>query len=476
MFKKISIGVLLLSLLTSSVACSSTDVDTSTDTTSSAPSDVTTEYVEPDEDFGGEDFTIWYRNDGFWALTDIYVESENGDIINDAVYERNMEIENRFNVNFIGVASQTNGNDGSDTKALEAVILSGEDAYDVIVPSSATSASLVRAKYLVDFNTIPNIDLDNPWWDQNVRSTLSIKGKQYVMSSDLSVINPRAAVVLYFNRDIADSLNINAAEVFGYAKDGVWTFDKMMEVGKPATTDINGDGVMDQNDRYAFLHSWNSAKNLPIACDIMITGKNDNDELTFILGDERSISALTYLYEGVIGTADTLICYDGNEQPFFETGKGMFMYNNLIQLEVMRAQEFNFSILPLPKYNEDQENYRHQAPSWCTALIAVPITAGDLDMVGYILEKASEISSRTLIPTYYDMAITTKYSRDEESIEMLDIIFANIVHEPADMFKFANIVNALKDVVSQGANVTSFIEANESAVVAEIDALNELIG
>ena len=47
-------------------------------------------------DFGGEDYNMLIRE---WKIKDLFVEESIGEVYNDAVYERNRKIEERFNIN-----------------------------------------------------------------------------------------------------------------------------------------------------------------------------------------------------------------------------------------------------------------------------------------------------------------------------------------------------------------------------------------
>ena len=49
----------------------------------------------PTVDYGGAEFTIMDRTKYVYEFT---AEEENGDILNDAVHERNRKVEDRFNV------------------------------------------------------------------------------------------------------------------------------------------------------------------------------------------------------------------------------------------------------------------------------------------------------------------------------------------------------------------------------------------
>ena len=65
-----------------------------------------------------------------------------------------------------------------------------------------------------------------------------------------------------------------------------------------------------------------------------------------------------------------------------------------------------------------------------TNLFFVPITAyANQDLISHILEAMAILGREYVIPAYYDVALKTRDSRDEDSAEMLDIILSNRVFD-----------------------------------------------
>ena len=58
------------------------------------------------------------------------------------------------------------------------------------------------------------------------------------------------------------------------------------------------------------------------------------------------------------------------------------------------------------------------------SVLGVPVTVSDLEMVSIIAEALNIESYKTLYPTYYEQALQDKFARDDESIEMIDLLMA----------------------------------------------------
>jgi hypothetical protein len=99
------ITFILISILL--VSCSK--ASSSTDKTVSNISDVTVSETDmlfakdnlPDLDFEGTDIVISIEDYGKYTAPDFYVEAQNGDVVNDSVFQRNQAVSERLNVNLV---------------------------------------------------------------------------------------------------------------------------------------------------------------------------------------------------------------------------------------------------------------------------------------------------------------------------------------------------------------------------------------
>lgn len=87
--------------------------------------------------------------------------------------------------------------------------------------------------------------------------------------------------------------------------------------------------------------------------------------------------------------------------------------------------ESDYCILPYPKYDEAQDSYGTYLQDG-HSIICVPITAKDPAMVSACIEALAAEGFRTVFPAFYDTVMSHKYTRDEESVEMLDIVRSSV--------------------------------------------------
>jgi hypothetical protein len=210
------------------------------------------DYDLPEQNFNGYNFRILSRSETanlHWWNHDISAEEITGDPINDAIFDRNQKVEERYNITIKNIPD--NGVGAKASKSIKA----GSDDYDLIVIGLRDGQeNLMTAGYLMDFHNIPNIDLTKPWWDQKAVEQLSIYGKLFATSCDLTVRDKDAIIILMFSKTLAQ--NYDVGNLYELVSTGKWTLDKMSEMVRMTAKDLNGDGKMDLDDQYGLFSQY----------------------------------------------------------------------------------------------------------------------------------------------------------------------------------------------------------------------------
>ena len=147
-FKMISLALSLL--LTAELAACGEAAQNPTDDAESETSDIQTGAelapdIPSDLDLDGETVTILYREamkDEFWT------EEQNGDVVNDAVYDRNTAVENQLNCKLEYIPNPSTDFNGGYQSMISNSILAGDEAYDIISGPSFHIPTLIVDGYL----------------------------------------------------------------------------------------------------------------------------------------------------------------------------------------------------------------------------------------------------------------------------------------------------------------------------------------
>ncbi len=385
-------------------------------------------------------FTFLVMNDPcFRHLYDVNTDEINGDTINDAVYERNRKVEERLKIVINDVKSST------AEKNLNASITSGDNAYQLtwLKVDNFFTQSINGIFY--DLYSIPYVDLDKLYWDQNVIRDFTIGGKLYGIMGDISTSVSIFTHLFGVNKTIAENYNISVDDIYQTVRDGKWTIDKMLEIFSVGLySDLNGNSKRDGLDQFAFGVS-------PAVFEAMFSGagekwiKKDSED-NLILSDltERMVNVYTKIvsvtsdHETTLGTWN-IGSVQGVSDTYGYVYEGKFVNNTSfivdidlgIVMDYRKTKDDDFGIVPIPKYEESQSVYSVYAYPFFP-LLSVPISSvgEELDMIGITMEALSEESYNKLTPAFYDLAINGKYTRDEASVEMLDLILRSRIYDP----------------------------------------------
>lgn len=484
----ILLSLLMISPLMASCSDNSSSGDNETTQTNSgetAGSDETTveteeERIKPNiptsADFGGDEIRFLFWTVAGWEGTvrecrDIYSEGITGEAINDAVYNRNAKIEDAYKVKITLDIKPC----GDIPNIISQAVTGGDPTYDVMYPRLFDSPSLYQKAYFHNLHNVPNIDLSQPWWDQNSIEALNCMGILPCVATSINVNDKDATAALAFNKTIAS--NNQLEDIYSIVREGKWTYDKLSALAEAASLDVNGDGEMKpDDDLYGLLGKNDVMMAFFHGCGSELVTHDDSGSFALTYGTERDINATVavvnimnqkwFMNHHVLGVDDT------HYRELFETGHGLFFWMRLDEVTNMRNGEADFGIIPTPKYEETQDNYYSMVSQHSTGLLSIPITqSGDtLAEIGMVLEAMAAESHYTLIPEYIETSLKTKNSRDAESADMLDIIINNRVFDPMLIYNFGGFADAFMDLgKNNNTDIASFMKTKEKVVSKMID-------
>ena len=242
----------------------------------------------PESDFKGYAFTFLVRGNeaGDWGNYDICAEEINGEPVNDAVFNRNLAIEERYNV---VISEYRTANNLLDTA--KKGINAQDGSFDVIISSFWDAASLATDGYLHNLKEVEGIDLSQPWWDQRANEDLSIGNKLLFSVNDISILAAESTVDVYlFNKKMIGDFGLE--NPYDMVKNGTWTYDNMMSMMKGVASDLNGDGVMDENDRWGMANNGEGVLNSIFASAQQSYIKKDDKDIPYIaINNETALRA-----------------------------------------------------------------------------------------------------------------------------------------------------------------------------------------
>lgn len=438
----------------------------------------------PSADFGGETFTILTNNrtDDYRSV-EIMADAMDGTLITDAVYLRNAAVENRYGIDI--VAQPMDG----EAQALKNSVLADDGAYDLALIGMTDAGALAQEGILADLNALPHLTLDGDWWDQNAAKELSLAGRLYMMLGDMNINDKDMTWCLFFDKKLAADYDL--PDLYALAAEKKWTFDVFSSLIRNITSDVNGDGIFDDKDNWGHVTVYaRSTIAYLYSMGYAFIEKNSADLPVLQMDQPQIYDAYDRVVE--LFHSDNL-CHDVETMPFdgyphqwrkceamFGAQQILFYAEAMQNAERFRTFENDFGILPLPSL-EEGEYGRHMV--WRESYVTVaPTTAlvsdEQAEKVGLILEALQRESHTTVLGAYYDKALKSKFSRDESSSDMIDIIFDTRYFDIATYYGWGGLSARVMTLGKAGktglaSSLETIREKTENDLQLTADMLNE---
>ena len=375
----------------------------------------------PDDlNFGGEELDMLASE---WQGYEYYffAEEQTGDAMNDAIYSRKMAVEEALNIKLV---THQDGFTIQEVAAeLQRVVLAGESLYDLVFNHCIQGISASAANgYLYNLDTLPYVNMQADWWNREQMDMLRLGKNTYYAVNDMMIPCP---YVIFFNKEMIEQENLEDPYQLVYSGD--WTLDKMAEMATHVSTDLDGDGDRDQNDRWGIIVQEHSKFiSFMTGADQYMTERDADGRVKMAMNTEKMNNLMAYFANLTTQNVINTSIKSSDTYVGMETGRILFEADSLAHAELFRDLEVEYGMLPYPKYDKEQEDYI--SLDW-GGLLSVPNNIENPEMVGAAMEMLAWESAREVLPAYYDVVLQGKLSRDEDAIRMLDLLFDTITYE-----------------------------------------------
>ena len=428
----------------------------------------------PEKDYGGYEFRIVTRDDAMHPYPmhtrDVMAEELTGLGINDVVYYRNLAVEEKYNIKVKMEMHSETANENTSNTLVENSVMAGADDFDLLLTHMINGGTSALKNVFLNWNVIPHIDFEKPYWNQSAYEAFSVGEKTYLALSDMCVSSNDNTHCMIFNKKLAEETGIE--NLYDLVYNNQWTFDKFRQLVSDVSFDVNGDSKMDANDVYGHLIAGTSGiLNWLYAAGQLITTKDENNYPTLTMYNETTVAAYDFIYELAMSedSFTTSSWVETNGINMFIADQALIMSTQVGMIEHLRNMDSDFGILPYPKFSESQENYAHYVDGHAT-IMAIPKTVQDQERTGIFLEQMAYESFRTVLPQYYDVMMMNKYVRDEDSKAMFEIVYNTRTFDFAYVYDGWNLAFAFSNLIAQkNENFTSYYTKMEKIENINID-------
>lgn len=369
----------------------------------------------PDMNFDGAVYRISCYSDN--DTHQLFSEDLDGEAVNDAIYQRNSKLMEKYNYTLKVQLDSSDGDYNSHGALIEKCVKSGDDAFELIYGHVVGSCNSAIAGMYLDLYDIPYLDFTRQWWPQQSVEEMTVYGKMFTICCNATYGQLASAKVIYFNKDTLNDYNLETP--YDLVRDGAWTISKLIEQTRGLYTDLNGDGKRDPDDFYGYT-TYPSQNGFLVSCNTPVLSPSEDGGREITVMTERTVSLVEMVHDWYYETDDCLLRDAGDVYTAFGTGHAAYGFSKLeIANSHYRYDEISYGIVPQPKFDEAQDKYYVFA---CPSLFSIPLCCMNTDFAGFILEAMTYSGYYEITPSYFEITVKEKIADAPDDVEMLTII------------------------------------------------------
>ncbi|MGN1345484.1 MAG: hypothetical protein ACI4V1_01755 [Eubacteriales bacterium] len=449
-------------------------------------------YVDPfvDVDFDGETFSVHNSVNQRGTLTSSNFliqgpEELTGDAAPDAAFQRNLDVMDLLNIQI----TYQNVDYTYDVVAsnIRQLLQSGDSSYDVIINDIYGLAPITPEGLFHNAYNGKNFNFDAPWWYDDFMSDISLNSNlRFMLAGDYFIDMLRCTHCLVMNKDMYTDMYGDPEDVYAMVLNNEWTLDNFKMLMENCYLDLNGNGAHDKADQYGHVafEYWGPMIPWLVSADPGFITRTDDGYPEIAINNERSILLTEKLNSILNNNAAGIGLTGGDEattEAIFLEGRSLFLgYQRLGSLEnaSFRDAELGLAVLPYPMLDELQEHYVSSTHDTAElGFIPVSVSYDRLDFISTVLEVLCRETYAQVLPEYYESSLKIKYTRDNTSAQMIDIIHDNFGNGFA--LAFSNGLSGIllakfSDAIS--ANSTDFVskyKASEKVAQKQLEKMIE---
>ena len=355
-----------------------------------------------------------------------------GGLVNDAVLERNIQVEDLLGVELeftqIDLAYNAVAAD------IRRFTTSGTDEYDLVINDIYAYAELLiegNFRNVLDEDCV--FDFERPYWYKDYMDDLRLMdGYQYVLAGDYFIDILRDAHLLLLNKQIyMDHYNRKADELYDVVTNFEWTYEKMNEIISDMYVDKNLNGTKDKGDQFGFMEPefWGGSIPFSVSGNPTFISRDEDGYPTVVLHEGDRANQLANAMSTLFNNESTSVGHtlDADLLTAFTQDECLIVgYQRLGSLEnaILRQMEGDAAVLPYPMLFASDKKYTTSAHD-TTEMGAIMATSTDLAFISTVVEVLNRETAKILIPVYYKECLQVQCVDDEKAAAIIDIIHDN---------------------------------------------------
>jgi len=398
-----------------------------------------------------------YNPDSYYTAIDF--EAKTGDVLDDAVYDRNRLLESTLDCTMAFAATE-------DVRVtVEQAVDNGDGSIDLVYIANHPSGTLLVDGRLLPFEAVKTVDLTQPWWDTPLLDGLKVFDVHYYGFMDFEFSGyDKMHLMLYNGTVLAEYPEL--ANPYELYKNSQWTMENALEMAKAVGTDVNEDGTMDiAVDKFGLVGT--ACERMPMVHSSGYRTLEWSDEngqfMLQMLGNERYAKVMEMI---VAMRGKPASAFNANKKgtgiTAFGENRALLLGTDVATLRNLDAS-VDYGVVPHPRYDYTAGSYNLV---YGIDALCFPIDIGDdnndgaddYNEVGIFLQAAGAYTYDVLKDLYFEKAIPAGAARAEQNKE---VFFEMIESRSVDVSFYFQEQNYSQVVNLHTDNNEGFYEAAE---------------
>ena len=367
-----------------------------------------------------------------------YENSEaNADQLNDAVFKRNMQVEERLNVSLaFKYTEQGDGNAAYNT-TISKMVMYGQSEVDIASAFAYYSSTMLYQGFYYNLLEVDNLYLDQPWWNTSYIEEGQLYNQLYLLVGDLSLSMIQNTFCIFFNKTMLETWYPDR-NLYEAVKNKEWTEEYFLETVKGVYADTRANNRVDKDDTFGLVTTFHSfsVDAFFAAYGLRVCTKNADGIPEITLNTLASQEAYEKTYNLLYDT-NGVYTTDATNEGVAEARKAFLESRALFSVDMLRTgAEFSremepntVGVLPLYMGGEGQKEYATTPQDSYDALAILSNVGERADLCGAVLEMMCYYSYRSVRPEYFETVVKIKYSSGSEDATMYDIIINSVYYD-----------------------------------------------
>ena len=387
--------------------------------------------IPDDPNYNGEEVGVITWADAPYAEFFSFESEGEKDIVEQEIYNRRIRTEERLGVDLALV--EKNGTGTSEAEWISYVtncVKANTDDIDIIAGVSYAVGKCALQGLL--FNMLDSscdyLDFKKPYWYESFVTDARIGNKLYFATGDISLNLIESMFVCYANDALIKGYGL--PDPAKLALDGKWTFEQLITMST---------GIYTESEKiYGFATRGKTADPWFYASGARYCELDGDGNITAspsFSGDK--VTETVRLLTDFFNNSDVRFPAKSSSEitETFASGHSLFVFDDYAESHTSFSESgVDFSILPIPKYNEEQERY-YTIPDNSYTLYAITANAESPARASAILESLASNSYRSVTPAAYLRTMKLgNLTDDMDSLTIYDLLRETLVYDHGRLF------------------------------------------